>query len=189
LTDAGATPDPAGLIGALAAPERLRAFAAVVLGARTSDEVAAASGLPAREVGPALARLAAVGLLDRDPTGWRVRADRLVEAARALAEPAPAAAEGGANPVAEPARSAVLRAFLRDGRLTGIPAARGKRLVVLDHLAGRFEPGIRYPEREVNERLRAAHPDVAALRRYLVDEGFLSRQAGLYWRSGGSTDP
>ena len=31
------------------------------------------------------------------------------------------------------------------------------------------------------------HADTAALRRYLVDEDFLSRAAGEYWRSGGST--
>ena len=32
-------------------------------------------------------------------------------------------------------------------------------------------------------------PTAPALRRYLVDEGFLSREAGEYWRSGGSTAP
>jgi hypothetical protein len=31
----------------------------------------------------------------------------------------------------------------------------------------------------------ARHPDVAALRRYLVDEGLLTREAGVYWRNGG----
>jgi hypothetical protein len=86
-------------------------------------------------------------------------------------------------------RDAVLRAFFNaDGRLTAIPARHTKRLVVLDHLAQRFEPGEHYPETEVNNRLRSAHPDVALLRRYLVDEGFLSREAGIYWRSGGSVD-
>jgi hypothetical protein len=80
----------------------------------------------------------------------------------------------------------VRRAFLRDGRLVGIPARRSKRLVVLDFLAQAFEPGRRYPEREVNRRLRAYHDDVAALRRYLVDEGFLERDRGEYWRAGGS---
>ena len=30
------------------------------------------------------------------------------------------------------------------------------------------------------------HPDTAALRRYLVDEGMLDREAGEYWRSGGT---
>jgi hypothetical protein len=82
---------------------------------------------------------------------------------------------------------AVLRAFMnRDGRLLTVPAKRAKRLVVLDHLAQLFEPGERYPEPEVNRRLRAVHDDVAMLRRYLVDEGFLAREAGFYWRSGGS---
>jgi hypothetical protein len=27
---------------------------------------------------------------------------------------------------------------------------------------------------------------VPPLRRYLVDDGFLSREAGIYWRSGGT---
>jgi hypothetical protein len=86
-------------------------------------------------------------------------------------------------------RDAVLRSFLdADGRLRSIPAKHAKRLVILDHLAQWFEPGERYPETEVNRRLRQAHPDVAALRRYLVEEGFLDREAGVYWRAGGSFD-
>jgi hypothetical protein len=85
--------------------------------------------------------------------------------------------------------AAILRSFFdTDGRLVTVPARRSKRLVVLDHLAQRFEPGERYSESEVNNRLREAHDDVAALRRYLVDEGFLSRDAGVYWRSGGTVD-
>src|SRR5205085_9765833 len=84
-------------------------------------------------------------------------------------------------------QEAVLRAFFdAEGRLRTIPARRAKRLVVLDHLAQRFEPGERYPEAEVNERLRTAHDDVAALRRHLVDEEFLSREGGVYWRTGGT---
>jgi hypothetical protein len=83
----------------------------------------------------------------------------------------------------------ILRSFFDpDGRLVTVPAKRRKRLVVLDHLAQRFEPGERYSETEVNNRLREANDDVAALRRYLVDEGFLSREAGVYWRSGGNVD-
>ena len=86
-------------------------------------------------------------------------------------------------------REQVLRAFFdADGRLTTIPARRAKRLVVLDALAQLFEPGERYAETEVNAQLRTAHDDVAALRRYLVDEGFLGREGGLYWRTGGTVD-
>jgi hypothetical protein len=45
---------------------------------------------------------------------------------------------------------------------------------------------VRYPEREVNGILGGFDDDWATLRRFLVDEGFLSREAGVYWRSGGS---
>jgi hypothetical protein len=33
--------------------------------------------------------------------------------------------------------------------------------------------------------LQMYHPDHAALRRHLVDEGFLTRADGVYWRTGG----
>ena len=85
------------------------------------------------------------------------------------------------------ARDAVLRRFLdEDGRIAQVPAKLAKRLVVLDHVAHAFEVGVRYPEREVDAVLRAFHPDHAALRRYLVEHGFLTREAGVYWRSGGT---
>lgn len=84
-------------------------------------------------------------------------------------------------------RDKVLRAFVGpDGRLVRMPAKRAKRLVVLDLLAQEFEPGETYRETEVNARLRAFHDDVAALRRWLVDEDFLSRRDGWYWRTGGT---
>ncbi len=83
----------------------------------------------------------------------------------------------------------VLRIFVApDGRLRGLPRRRAKRLVVLDHVARDFEVGRRFSEPEVNTVLRGFDHDVAALRRNLVDEGFLSRADGVYWRSGGSVD-
>jgi hypothetical protein len=81
----------------------------------------------------------------------------------------------------------VLRAFLtEDGTLRSIPTKLRKRLVVLDLLAQEFEAGERCAETDVNNRLRAFHPDVAALRRYLVEEGFLERDNSVYWRAGGT---
>jgi hypothetical protein len=76
------------------------------------------------------------------------------------------------------------------GRLTAIPAKRGKRLPVLHWLVQEFEPGVYYSEADVNEVLRAFHPDVAALRRYLVEEELMSRTPGgfSYWRSGGAVE-
>jgi len=83
---------------------------------------------------------------------------------------------------------AILRHYFRGGRLREVPMRRAKRLIVLERLALEFEPGVRYAEREVNETLRRFHDDHASLRRYLVDEGFLSRDRGEYWRSGGPVD-
>ena len=83
----------------------------------------------------------------------------------------------------------VLRVFVRDGRLTSIPTVHAKRLIVLDWLVQRFEPGRHYPERTVNHIISEVHPDTAALRRYLVDEGLLARDHGEYWRQGGTFDP
>jgi hypothetical protein len=77
---------------------------------------------------------------------------------------------------------------VRGGRLVRVPAVRSKRLVVLDWLAQRFEPGRRYSEAMVNLVLGQVHTDTAALRRYLVDEGFMARDHGEYWRIGGSVD-
>ena len=82
----------------------------------------------------------------------------------------------------------VIERFLPDGRLVQMPAKRARRLVVLDHVARVFEPGRRYPERDVNDALRVFYDDFAALRRYLVDEGFLTRADGVYWRSGGTVE-
>jgi hypothetical protein len=180
---------PRELLALLAEPDRLRAVAAVTLGATTLGEVADRAGLEPRAAARALSRLVAGGLLDGEAgAGYRVR----TEALQAAAIP-PA---GEAEPDEE-LGDQVLRRFISKGRLLAIPAARGKRLVVLDHLAGLFEPGRRYPEPEVNQLLGRYHPDYAMLRRYLVDDGFLARadEAGpgsrsvkVYWRTGGTVD-
>jgi hypothetical protein len=73
-----------------------------------------------------------------------------------------------------------------DGRLRTIPTKLSKLTVVLDHLAQDFEHGQTYPEAQVNEMLRRYHPDYAALRRYLVENGFMTREDNVYWRTGGT---
>jgi hypothetical protein len=78
----------------------------------------------------------------------------------------------------------VLRGYVEDGRLTTIPTQEKKRLVVLRWLRDRvFAEDREYPEKEVNQRLALFHPDVASLRRGMVDAGLASRSAGLYRRT------
>ena len=91
-----------------------------------------------------------------------------------------------------PRLASLLRTFVPDGRLIRLPAKRGRRLLILEYLAQSFEPGRRFPEREVDTVLRAwcadGEIDYVTVRRYLVDEGMLSRDHGMYWRSGGWVD-
>ena len=82
----------------------------------------------------------------------------------------------------------VLRAYFDGDRLRAMPRAGRKRQVVLEHLVLQFEPGVHYSEESVNTILRCSYPDVAALRRYLVDAGLMDRAHGEYWRSGGWVD-
>lgn len=134
-----------------------------------------------RETLSALGKLRAAGLLDEG--------DRLNRSAlRLIAESLPQAPAPDPAIIAEgwsPDEAEVLSRFFEGARLTSIPSSRAKRLVVLERLAQEFEPGLRYREAEVNFALQLFHPDYAALRRYLVDEGLMTRADGVYWRTGG----
>lgn len=155
------------VLGLLSQEDTLRAFARLVLDGDGDS--------PPK----VLDRLASGGLAARDGSGaWRARPERFRELLREHAEPP---AELGEE-------ERLLRNYLVDGRLRTMPMKRDKRLVVLRYISRVFEPGVRYPEKDVNVALRAFHDDYAALRRYLVDEGLLTREANVYWRSGGPVD-
>ena len=81
-------------------------------------------------------------------------------------------------------RERILNVYFDGGKLKIIPARQRRRLVVLERLASRFDPVRTYTEPEVNAILEQAYPDYAALRRYLVDHGFLDRKTdgSTYWR-------
>ncbi|MGH9263427.1 MAG: DUF2087 domain-containing protein [Acidimicrobiales bacterium] len=181
MSDAG----PEALVGLLAEESRLKVVAAIALGATDEPQIVARTGLAAKTVRKGLDRLMRGGLVEATPDGrLRVAGERIKEAARRAAaeRPQPRPEELGAT--ADQAQ--VLRNYLLDGRLSHIPATRSKRLVVLDFLAGQFEPGRLYPEEQVNYVLGRFHVDYAALRRYLVEEELLERRDGFYWRTGGT---
>jgi hypothetical protein len=81
--------------------------------------------------------------------------------------------------------AAVLRAFIRHGRLASIPARERKKLVVYRHLVDRVfpDPEEAVQERDVNMRLALWHPDVATIRRAFVDYGFVTRVGMVYRRA------
>ena len=97
---------------------------------------------------------------------------------------APEPITGPAGEPLPPDVAKVLQGFFDDGRLVTIPAKQQKRLVVLRYLRDRvFMEDRPYPEAEVNQRLALFNRDVAALRRYMVDAGLVTRLAGEYRRA------
>jgi gluconokinase len=89
---------------------------------------------------------------------------------------------GTANPLSPEER--VIGTFIKAGKLVSIPAQDKKRQAILAYLMEHcFSEDRVYAEREVNERLAAYHPDVAALRRYLVNAGLMTRAGGEYRRA------
>jgi len=123
-----------------------------------------------------LPRLIAAGVV-ADGDGLRVETAPFREAGR---ERPPRQRE---LPGATPEQARVLRNFVENGRLKALPVHASQRRVVLEYLSTQFEDDVEYGERDVNELLGRFHDDYASLRRYLVDEGLLTRSAGRYRRA------
>jgi DNA-binding transcriptional ArsR family regulator len=178
---------------ALSDASRLRIVGLLAARPYAVEELAAALELAPGTVVHHLKRLRAAGLADSRPSHpyveYSLRIDALQQLGRKLDElehsgEEESASLPGPDGEALPAYDAkVLRAFLVDGRLASIPAQEKKRDAVLRFLLDRCFPEDRlYPEKEVNQRLGLYHPDVASLRRYLVDGELMSRSAGQYRR-------
>jgi hypothetical protein len=178
---------PHEILRALADPERLQVAGMLARSDASPSELAGALAISPARVRKHLNRLTATGVvrLNDDRRTYRLDAETLRWVAEQVGPPREAGiALGAANEDEE----AVLRTFFRDGRLTEIPAKESKRRIVLERIALEFEPGVRYGEKEVNAVVGRFHADHAAIRRYLVDEGFLTRERGEYWRSGGRVE-
>lgn len=144
--------------------------------------ICAAADLPIRDVVDAIARLVAAGIVIEVGDSHRLVDGVFEHAARSEAPDSPPSD----HPDQPEDVARVLDLAFTDGKLVQWPAKRTKRLIVLDHMAQQFDIGTRYSEREVNERLATFDDDVATMRRYLVDEQFLDRDNGEYWRCGGT---
>ena len=79
----------------------------------------------------------------------------------------------------------VIRAFIRDGRLTSIPARERKRRVIYRFLIDQVlpDPGVDVEERDLNMRLALWNPDVSTIRRGLIDLRLATRDGLRYRRA------
>lgn len=167
-------------------PDRLAVLGQLATSTSTAAEVVAATGVAERRVLEALGAFVSAGFVQTEGPRYRLAVDTLRQLASSQ-RPFDDVDASVLHGMTDDER-VVLARFFTGRRLTQIPLARGKRRIVLARLSLDFEPGVVYPEATVNEILSARHPDYASLRRHLVDEGYLDRRDGKYWRSGGRVD-
>lgn len=172
--------------------DRLRVAGVLAGREATTQELAEILQMRPQAIARHVAMLAEAGLARSSPRGtltsWSLDVAALREQRKRLL-----ARERAPSPAGEPGipewERTVLANFFDGERLREIPANLTKRQVILAWLAGRFEPGAQYPEREVNEIIKRHHPDASALRRELVDRDYMRRENGIYWRVEGSGRP
>ncbi|MRN54612.1 metalloregulator ArsR/SmtB family transcription factor [Paenibacillus monticola] len=78
-------------------------------------------------------------------------------------------------------KETVLRNFFsKDGRLRQIPAQYKKKLIALQCIVEKLEPGVIYTEKEINEFIKPFHDDFATIRREFIMHQFMYRENDKY---------
>jgi predicted transcriptional regulator len=169
---------------ALGDESRLKIVGMLAQDERSVDELAAMLDLKEPTVSHHLARLREIGLVSMTPDGnrrrYRLETDVLQMLSKELLMEETVASVSDATSENAWDRK-VLDTFLDGDRITQIPRSLKKKMVLVHWLAGKFEPGVRYPEKELNEIIKRYHEDYAYFRREMVDSKIMARDAGIYW--------
>jgi hypothetical protein len=168
----------------MADENRLKMIGLLARESYSGEVLAEILGIRPATVSHHLAKLAEAGLVSARMDGhaklYTLRLDALHAMASRLLAPGTLPAE--AAPDLDAFDRKVLADFLRpDGTLKQIPVQQKKLQAVLRHLVREFEPGRRYPEKQVNALLGRYHADTASLRRALIEYRLMQRAGGVYW--------
>jgi hypothetical protein len=165
----------------LADAERIKIAGLLCVEPLSPTQVADRLGIKPAEAQHHLEKLTANGLAHKEGNLYTLDAQAVEKYTRkVLAQSHPPAPEYEGDEF----EVKTLRAYIaRDGSLKSIPTQHKKLMVILNHLLKDFMPEGQYPESQVNQMLRRYHEDTAALRRYMVDNGLLKREKGIYWRA------
>ena len=172
----------AALFKALGHPTRLLILNLIKLKPRHGEELAAIIKLKPATISHHLSKLSEVGLI-RSKKDQYYQTYSLVSTylnlpladLLQLGEPSLAA-----ETEQDAYRLKVIKTFFQHGRLIQFPAQLKKRIIVLEKIAGAFEPDRKYTEREVNHILLDYNDDVASLRRGLIEQKLMKRNSGIY---------
>ena len=179
---------------ALADANRLKIVGLLAHRPYSGEELAALLGLKASTVSHHLSRLAQVGLVSARAEGYysvyRLEESALQKTRLLFSHTGLVSAAAGVDLDAYD-RKVIHNFTCPNGSLKEIPAQRKKLEAILRYVVKDFEPGQRYPEKQVNEILSRFHADTASLRRELVAARLMQREGGggAYWRGESSTAP
>lgn len=173
---------------ALADENRLKIIGVLAQKPSSVENIAAQIGLSMSTTSHHLARLAKAGLVSARTEGhyyiYSLHTDALKSMSQRLLHDEQL--RQLSQPVSEDAYDQkVLSNFLdSEGRIKSFPAQDKKLRAILRHAVKAFEPGLRYPERQVNEILSRFNEDTAFLRRSLIEYKLMEREGGggAYWR-------
>lgn len=166
---------------------RLKILGILAVRERSVEELSTLMHLEAPKVFNNLIKLQELGLVeshsDGDKNTFRLNIDALEEMNKerfTSAENAPFTE----NESYEVWEQKILNTFLKNDEIKAIPSSLKKRKVILNWLANKFERGVKYTEKQVNEIIARHHPDFATLRREFIMEKLMDREGGggLYWR-------
>ena len=169
-------------VKAMTSAERLRIVGLLSQGSKRTVEIAESLGVHPSDVTRHLEQLTASGIVSEAEGVYELNEKAIESLARGQFE--------GKRPVYDAKDEdddvrKVLQTFLKaDGTLKQIPPIGNKLLVILNFIVDAFDFEAHYTEKEVNTILRRFHLDTAALRRHLVDFGFMARKSDgtKYWR-------
>lgn len=171
----------------LANENRLKILGILADQERSVEELSALLNLKEPTVSHHLAKLKELGLVQMHPDGnthlYRLDSEALQRMNKDIFTPKQMSAiVQGVNYDAWERK--VLNTFLDGEQLKAIPASRKKRQVILEWLVNKFEKGVEYTEKEVNQVIARHHPDCATLRREFIMNRLMEREGGggVYWR-------
>lgn len=78
-------------------------------------------------------------------------------------------------------RIGVIRAFIKQGRLTHLPVQKKKRMIILEEILSHFKAEKKYTEKEVNEIIQKIYSDFCTIRREFICEKMMARDQQIYW--------
>jgi DNA-binding transcriptional ArsR family regulator len=178
---------------AFADPMRIRILALLANRSMYGQELAEALGVTTPTISHHIALLKGADLVkvrrensyrhyELNPEGLQTLAENLtIEHLRKLGPSFSAENPFSQQPPEEQDRKMVEESFFKDGRLVAIPPNSRLRSYAMEIVARVFEWGRIYEEQEVNAILKEVHPEVATIRRELIDQKIMVRENGRYW--------